>query len=106
MLRPGYKTQGETQSRDSANLHVFMRGVMWRSTELNSARVWQQISQSWAVPFYPQLMSQSPNPGGDTTPDATVTSHKGVTDMAHELYAVIEPYLTAHQGVPLLALAP
>eukprot|EP00892_Ulva_mutabilis_P011155 jgi/Ulvmu1/8411/UM042_0118.1 len=95
------KQSDSSQPRTAARLHIFMRGVMWRSTELNSARVWQQLSQSWAVPFStPQPGARAPPAGA---PGVTVTSHKGVTDMANELFTVLDPYVKAYQGPITLA---
>lgn len=82
----------------TARLHVFMRGVMWRSAELNSARVWHQISQSWAIPFAPQKTGPAPTDGASEDSSEQVTSHKGITDMAQELYTVIWQHLREHQG--------
>lgn len=89
----------QAEPEDAATLHVFMRGVMWRSAELNSARVWHQISQSWAVPFATVRHPGPDVPGSNAqTPTEQVTSHKGITDMAHELYGVIWPHIQRHQG--------
>ena len=82
----------------TARLHVFMRGVMWRSAELNSARVWHQISQSWAIPFAPQKTGPAATDGASEDFGEQVTSHKGITDMAQELCTVIWQHLREHQG--------
>lgn len=90
--------QDSSQPRETAKLHVFMRGVMWRSAELNSARVWHQISQSWAIPFSAQKQDQPPHDSDSGAASDHLTTHKGVTDMAQELYAVIWQHLREHQG--------
>jgi hypothetical protein len=71
---------------------VICRGVMWRAAELNSLRVWRQISQSWPVPFMPEHLS-SQAAGG------VVQCHKGMGDMALELSRAIEPHLAKIKGV-------
>lgn len=94
----------QAQPEDTARLHVFMRGVMWRSAELNSARVWHQISQSWAVPFAMKKSTlESTDARGSHSsaqaPSEQVTSHKGITEMAHELYGVIWQHIQQNHGL-------
>lgn len=75
-----------------------MRGVMWRSAELDSARVWSQLSQSWAIPFCPQQLARFDPDGNGNASQEQIMSHKGITDMADELYGIIWEHLKAHQG--------
>ena len=92
--------QDANLANEGAKLHVFMRGVMWRSAELDSARVWTQLSQSWATPFCPEQLARfKPGSIGGASQEQ-IMSHKGITDMAEELYGIIWEHLKAHQGPP------
>jgi hypothetical protein len=77
---------------------VFVRGVMWRSTELDSFRVWQQLSQSWPVRFLEDKVSTMPNGGA-------IQVHKGIDEMAQELHRVLVPHLRAHPGAHMHSLS-
>jgi hypothetical protein len=70
---------------------VIFRGVMWRSAEVNSLRVWQQLSQSWAAPFMEGELAALAHGG-------VVQAHAGMAAMAAELQRALTPHLLAHAG--------
>jgi hypothetical protein len=83
----------KTQCEEST--FVICRGVMWSSAELNSLRVWRQLSQSWPVPFMPDHLGSHPSGG-------IVQCHKGMGDMALELSEAIAPHLADCRGMASL----
>lgn len=75
----------EQQSGEPVTL-VISRGVMWRNADVDSLRVWQQLSQSWPAPFMHDQVGRMPGGG-------VVQVHTGIDSMATELLAAIEPHL-------------
>lgn len=90
-----FLARGTFHGSEASATALFCRGVMWRSTELDSVRVWQALSQSWPAPFLegklPPLAS-----GG------VVQAHKGIAELSHELAAAVAPHLRGVDGAALL----
>ena len=72
---------------------VVSRGVMWRNADVDSLRVWQQLSQSWPTPLMHETLGRMAGGG-------VVQVHTGIDRMATELLAEMEPHLRRVQGVP------
>ncbi|KAL4452698.1 hypothetical protein ABPG75_008360 [Micractinium tetrahymenae] len=77
---------------DPAQRLVFLRGVSWRSADLNALRVWQGLVRALPSAFLPHL----------TSPPELLMAHSGVAEMAEELFGVLRPHM---EGVPRLHLA-
>lgn len=97
----------DTGVDEDNTLHVFFRGVMWRSPEVQTARVWQKLSQSWGkpVPVSVDLAdTQTTAPDDTLETNSGLVAHSGILDMAQELYAEMRPHLLQHTGTqPLTA---
>jgi hypothetical protein len=75
---------------------------MWRAAELQTIRVWQQLSQSWSVPIATNSMQNTLSFGEgmakNDSPEIVVHAHKGMAEMSSELFTEVEPYLRSHRG--------
>ena len=76
---------------------LVVRGVMWRSAEVNSFRTWQQISRSRPVPLLQGWL------GGMATGGA-VQVHEGISEMAAELHDALQGHLGHIEGSQLAEL--
>ena len=87
----GTLASGDDDSVGQPATCVVFRGVMWRSAEVNSLRVWQQLSQSWPVRFLEREVAPLATGG-------VVQAHRGIAGMADELSKALAPHLQAHAG--------
>lgn len=78
-------------SADPAQRFIFLRGVSWRSADLDALRVWQALMRALPTPFLPHL----------TSPSEQLVAHSGVAEMADELFAVLRPHMEGQTRVHL-----
>lgn len=98
-LAQGRLSGGPISSADTASstLCLFIRGVMWRSSELDTVRVWQQLAKSWPAAYLPEKMPRQENS------NAVVQAHAGMAEMTTQLYEEVVNKIRTFDGPLLIA---
>ena len=72
---------------------IFSRGVSWGSPDLDAMRVWRGLLNAWPSPFLPDR----------TRPRGALVAHRGVAEMAEELWEDLRPHIAGAPGTIQLA---
>ncbi|DBB06614.1 TPA: hypothetical protein ACH3X1_012136 [Trebouxia sp. C0004] len=80
---PAYIDAVPSMPSQSDHCVILMRGVVWRSEEVEVMKLWQNLLRFWPVTFADSLVQ----------PHGALQAHGGMADMAQELYKQLECHI-------------
>ncbi|KAL3139882.1 hypothetical protein ABBQ38_004176 [Trebouxia sp. C0009 RCD-2024] len=86
--QPAASSRPDTNSQqlplpEAQHCVVLLRGVVWKSEEVQVMNLWQNLLRFWPVTFADSLV----------TPAGALQAHAGMAEMANELYKQLQPHI-------------
>ncbi|DBA99807.1 TPA: hypothetical protein ACH3X3_012346 [Trebouxia sp. C0006] len=82
-VTPAHIDATSNMPSQSEHCVILMRGVVWRSEEVEVMKLWQNLLRFWPVTFADSLVQ----------PQGALQAHGGMADMAQELYKQLECHI-------------